>query len=73
MITQELSGPVIAPNGKVSSRDMEAIRSLPNPPLIPLKEEEIYVRRCRLAGDVIDSHGGCFRSEDLPKLLQMTW
>jgi len=73
MITQELSGGVIAANGKVSSRDMELIHNLPNPPLVPLKEDDIHVRRCRLAGDVIDSHGGCFRTEDLPKLLKMTW
>jgi len=73
MITQELSGGVIAANGKISARDMESIHRLPNPPLVPLKEEEIHVRRCRLAGDVIDSHGGCFRTADLPKLLKLTW
>ena len=73
MITQELSGPVIAAKGKVSARDLDLIHQLPNPPLIPLKEDDVYVRRCRLAGEVVDSHGGCFRREDLPKLLKLTW
>jgi hypothetical protein len=72
MITQELSGQVIAANGKVTARDMDLIHKLPNPPLVPLKEDDIHIRRCRLAGDIIDSHGGCFRSQDLPKLLKMT-
>ena len=73
MITQELFGQVIAAQHEVDAGDLDLIHRLPNPPLTPLKEEDIYVRRCRLAGEVIDSHGGCFRGEDLPRLLQLTW
>ena len=73
MITQELSGQVIAARQRVTIRDVELIHQLQNPPLAPLKKEDIYVRRCRLAGEVIDSHGGCFRKSDLPKLLKLTW
>jgi hypothetical protein len=73
MITQELSGQVISAQSKVSKRDLDLIQRLPNPPLLPLTEDDIYVRRCRLAGEVIDSHGGCFRGEDLTTLLKLTW
>lgn len=51
---------------------LTVINSLPNPPLVPLAPEEIHVRRCRLAGDAIDGHLGCFRTSDLESILKLT-
>ncbi len=72
MILQLLSGPVAAATAPHATNDIEVINALPNPPLVLLKEDEIHVRRCRLAGDIVDSQYGCFRSHDLPKLLTLT-
>ena len=51
--------------------DLAIIHALKNPPLESLTADSIYVRRCRLAGDVVDAKNGRFRTEDLPKLLEM--
>ncbi len=62
---------VVEPESEASETDLATIHALKNPPLEPLTLDAIYVRRCRLAGDVLDSKGGCFRTEDLPRLLEM--
>ena len=68
-IQKELSGALLPHREKVSDGDIDAINNLVNPPLTPLTASDIYVRRCRLAGDAIDAGFGRFRTEDLPKLL----
>lgn len=50
--------------------DLHQINSLKNPPLTILSNEDIYVRRCRLAGTAVDAKWGCFRVADLPILLE---
>jgi hypothetical protein len=72
MILQRLSGPLMAVRDASPASDLEQINSLPNPPLIPLAAEDIHVRRCRLAGDAVDSQFGCFHSHHLQELLAMT-
>ena len=72
MLLQLLSGPVASSEPAPATNDIELINALPNPPLVLLKDDEIYVRRCRLAGDAVDSQSGCFRSHDLQKLLSLT-
>ncbi len=59
------------PTPDATTDDLAIIHSLKNPPLEPLTPDSIYVRRCRLAGDVLDVKGGCFRTADLPRLLEM--
>lgn len=72
MLLQKLSGPVAVNESNSNSLLSEELRDLPNPPLIELKPEDIYVRRCRLAGDAVDSQMGCFRTHDLDKVLKLT-
>lgn len=72
MILQTLSGPVTSAREDAQENDVAHIAALPNPPLTPLTESDIHVRRCRLAGDAVDSQFGCFRSHDLQKLLELT-
>jgi hypothetical protein len=72
MITQLLSGPVTGHAALVQENDLAQINNLPNPPLISLKLEDVHVRRCRLAGDAVDAHFGCFRTHDLERLLKLT-
>jgi len=72
MILQNLSGTVLPQSSAATSDDLQMIKSLRNPPLIELDPEEIYIRKVRLAGDKVDTYGGRFRTEDLPKLLKMT-
>ncbi|MBD3166388.1 hypothetical protein GF324_07310 [bacterium] len=71
MLSQQLTGALLRDPVAVQSSDLETIRALPNPPLTNLAPEDIYVRRCRLACDAIDSRGGRFRREDMPRLLEM--
>ncbi|MBU1920448.1 hypothetical protein KKG66_06355, partial [bacterium] len=71
MLLQKLSGPVAVNEPSGNSLLSEELKNLPNPPLVQLKPEDIYVRRCRLAGDAIDSQMGCFRTHDLEKLLKL--
>lgn len=71
MLSQTLTGTLLRETGNVRQEDLAAIKSLPNPPLISLQAGEIYVRKCRLASDRVDSRFGCFRTEDLPELLEM--
>lgn len=70
-IYRELSGSLLSVQATVSPQDIAAINSLPNPPLTPITERDVYIRRCRLAGDGIDAGFGRFRTEDLPVLLAM--
>ncbi|MBK6765559.1 MAG: hypothetical protein IPG71_04290 [bacterium] len=71
MILQHRSHPVglLATPNAIDA--LSEIHALPNPPLVPLKNEEIHVRRCRLAGDAVDGHFGCFRTSDLEHILQL--
>ena len=71
MILQTLSGPVTVSAAPLAD-DVTQINSLANPPLVPLTEKDVYVRRCRLAGDAMDGQYGCFRTHDLEKLLRLT-
>ncbi|RJP77292.1 MAG: hypothetical protein C4524_08530 [Candidatus Zixiibacteriota bacterium] len=71
MIHQVLSGPLVRPAGLVSDDDVRAINRLSNPPPVPVSARDVYVRRCRLAGDAVDSYFGCFRTADLPRLLAL--
>lgn len=72
MILQSRSLPL----GLLASQNLEEalteINMLPNPPLVTMSTEQIFVRRCRLAGDAIDSHLGCFRTSDLENILKLT-
>lgn len=72
MMIQTLAGPLVAMTTAPSKNDLDEILSLSNPPLVKLALDDIHVRRCRLAGDRVDAHGGCFRTGDLEKLLQLT-
>jgi hypothetical protein len=72
MILQLLSSPLGAVTEPSSVTDLAQISALPNPPLVALKPEDIHVRRCRLAGDAVDAHFGCFRTHDLERLLALT-
>lgn len=72
MILQNLSGNVLSEPYQVQPEDILQIKSLKNPPLMDLTPGDIYIRRVRLAGDVIDAYGGRFRTNDLPRLLKMT-
>lgn len=56
----------------VEEQDATIINSLPNPPLVPVSKDDIYVRRCRLASDAIDCGFGRFRTEYLSRLLELT-
>lgn len=55
-----------------NEKDLAKIHQLFNPPLTRLSADKIFIRQCKLAGDEIDAHGGCFRSKDLPHLLELT-
>ncbi len=55
---------------ETSDKDVKIINSLSNPPLVQIKKEDIFVRRCRLASDTIDCSYGKFRTDDLSKLLE---
>ncbi len=70
MILHTLSGPVAARNP--DNAHLAQINSLPSPPLAELRDDDVHVRRCRLAGDAVDSHFGCFRTHDLERLLALT-
>ena len=72
MIQQNLSGQVLSEPAPVTDEDIEAIKSLKNPPLVELTLDDVYIRKVRLAGDRIDAYGGRFRTESLPALLKMT-
>ncbi len=71
-ILKELTGSLIAEPSAVSHDDLQCINSLPNPPLVPLTADDIYIRQCRLAGDAVDAGFGCFRTDDLLRLLELT-
>jgi hypothetical protein len=72
MIHQILSGPLVREAGLVTDDDVRQINSLSNPPPVPVSPRDVYVRRCRLAGDAVDAYYGRFRTEDLPRLLALT-
>lgn len=71
MLSQTLVGTLLRDPCTADASDLDAIHTLPNPPLVKLSEDEIHVRRCRLASDAIDSRFGRFRTEDLPRLLEL--
>lgn len=70
-IYRELSGIVLPESTQIAGADLEIINHLPNPPLVPVTAADVYIRRCRLAGDAIDAGGGRFRTSDLPRLLEL--
>ncbi len=70
-IYRELSGELLGERSKVSDEEIAIINSLPNPPLVPVTARDIYVRRCRLAGDGVDAGFGRFRTDELPRLLEL--
>jgi hypothetical protein len=71
MIQQSLSGRVLKEISIVTGEEVQLIQALRNPPLMELSADDLYVRKVRLAGDKVDEFGGCFRTEDLPRLLDM--
>lgn len=71
MLSQNLSGTLLREPCPVREEDLAAIHSLPNPPLVPLKRDDVYIRRCRLTSDQMDVRFGRFRHEDLPRLLEL--
>jgi hypothetical protein len=71
MIHQILSGPLVKEAGIITDEDVRSINSLHNPPPVPVSQKDVYVRRCRLAGDAVDAYHGRFRTADLPRLLAM--
>lgn len=70
-IYRELSGVMLPEQKAASDNDVASINNLLNPPPVPVTAREVYIRRCRLAGDAIDAGFGRFRTSDLPKLLAM--
>lgn len=70
-IHRELSGVLIPTQTRVTEEDIDQINSLSNPPLVPVTQRDVYIRRIRLAGDAIDAGFGRFRTSDLPKLLEL--
>ena len=70
-IYRELSGVLLSEKVSVSDDDITIINSLLNPPLVPVTAREIYVRRCRLAGDAVDAGFGRFRTTNLDLLLEL--
>lgn len=71
MLLQTRSHPISLLASPEPASQLELIHQLPNPPLVPLSAEDIYIRRCRLAGDAIDGHLGCFRTSDLEDTLKL--
>lgn len=71
MLNRNLTGALLRDPCPVREKDIAAIGNLPNPPLVPLKAEDIHVRRCRLANDQVDSRYGRFHTGDLPRLLEL--
>ncbi len=72
MILQSRSHPISLLSSPEPAAQLDEINGLINPPLVPISAADIHVRRCRLAGDAIDSHFGCFRTSDLTRLLTLT-
>ncbi len=72
MLSQSLTGQLMQEPLPVQQEDIACIHSLPNPPLIQLEVKDIHVRKCRLASDAMDSRFGRFRTDDLPRLLELT-
>ena len=71
-IFDSLAGTIDTGTTSVSDDDIAVISNLSNPPPVPVKIKDIYVRKCRLAGDGINCHFGRFHTEDLPDLLNKT-
>lgn len=70
-IYRELAGALLFEGAKVHDDDIIAINRLNNPPPLPVSKADIFVRRCRLAGDAVDAGWGKFRTESLPQLLEL--
>ncbi len=68
----ELHGTILQPERTVKEEDVNLINSLGNKPPSCVDKKDVYVRRCRLASDAIDSGFGRFRTDDLRKLLVLT-
>jgi len=71
MLSQNLVGDLLKKPYLPTKSDIEQINGLTNPPLVQLKPDDIFIRSCRLASDRVDARFGCFRKEDLPRLLEM--
>ncbi len=59
-------------NEEEYEEDMVLINSLEPPPPIKLNRDDVYIRSVRLTGDAINSYYGRFRTDDLPRLLELT-
>ena len=57
---------------EVTDSDIQEIMSLKNPPLKTLGKDDIYVRKCRLTGTMVNCYHGRFREKDIPFLLEQT-
>ncbi len=71
MLSHNLIGTLLREPCSAENRDIESIHSLHNPPLVKLQTDDIHIRQCRLASDRMDSRNGCFRTDDLPRLLEL--
>lgn len=55
----------------IDSEIINKINKLNNPPPTMLNAGDVLIRKCRLAGSLLDSYKGKFRESFLPELLQM--
>jgi hypothetical protein len=51
--------------------DVKVINSLVSPPPKIIIASDVYMKKCWLAGDALNSHYGRFHTEDIPKLLNL--
>lgn len=72
LFKESLTGSLLPGRNIATNNDVEIINSLENAPPIPVKKEDIYVRKCRLTGDGINCYNGRFHTEDLQELLKKT-
>ncbi|MFC1554637.1 hypothetical protein ACFL7D_08390 [candidate division KSB1 bacterium] len=72
LVLDSLSGSFFNEDLKTTQEDADLINNLENAPPVPVKPEDVYVRKCRLTGDGVNCHFGRFHTEDLPLLLKKT-
>jgi hypothetical protein len=71
MLSHNLIGTLLREPCSADDSDLKSIHTLPNPPLVKLMSDDIHIRQCRLASDRVDSRNGCFRTNDLTRLLEL--
>ena len=71
-LSDEALPALVTSSHSLIDQDLTIIHNLPNPPLVTLTPDQIFIRQCKLAGDAVDANGGCFHTEDLQHLLKLT-